>query len=98
MSVEDYLMGTCDLSSLQERLMEVTWGEVTADQETIAAANETELYIAEFTGGHIEMNALKAALKDIFKLNSLLISSGDFSSPVVTRSASQSAIQRVAFG
>ena len=98
MSVEDYLTGTHELPSLQEQLIEVTWGEVSADAETLTAANDAELSIAEFTGGIIDESTLKANLAGIFKFNSLLISSGDFSSAVVSRSASQALTHKVAFG
>lgn len=98
MSVEDYLSGSHAIESLQVRLAEITWGEVTADEETTTLANSAENFIAEFTGGHITEVELRAALTELFKVTSLLISSGDFSSAVVTRSSSQSLTQRVAFG
>ena len=98
MSVEDYLMGARTLANLQEQLMPITWGEVQVSADTRTAAADAELFIAEFTGGHIEEGDLKTALKNIFKFSSLLLSSGDLSSPLVTRSASQSMTQRVAFG
>lgn len=98
MSVEDYLMGTRELANLQEKLIAVTWGEVKADPETKRAAHDAELCIAEFTGGHVDEGVLKAALKELFKFDSFLISSGQLSSPLVTRSSSQSRTQKVAFG
>ena len=98
MSVEDYLSGSHAIESLQLRLAEITWGEVTADEETTALANSAENFIAEFTGGHVTEIELRAELTELFKMTSLLLSSGDFSSPVVTRFASQSRTQRVAFG
>ena len=98
MSVEDYLMGARTLASLQEQLMPITYGEVQVTAETTSAAAAAELCIAEFTGGHIEEGDLKAALKDIFKFSSLLLSSGDLSSSLVIRSGSQSRTQIAVFG
>ena len=97
MTVEDYLGGTRPLSAVQEILMPITWGEVSVDSDLRELADESELAIAEFTGGHIGEAVLRTALTNLFRNNSLVISTGDFSSPFVTLSGSQSQTQRLVY-
>jgi hypothetical protein len=81
MFVQDFLAGDRPLERLQRLLIDITWDK--RDQvspETLALAQKLDLYIAEFTGGHISEDELKNLSREAAGLNSYVLNAGASSS------------------
>jgi hypothetical protein len=102
MFVQDFLAGDLPLERLQRLLIDITWDKSDqASPETLALAKKLDLYIAEFTGGHISEIDLKNLSREAAGLNSYVVSAGEPSSEQVSpkwHSAVQTDRRIVAFG
>lgn len=77
MMLRDYVSGEMPFERMQDVILDITWDGKDVDPDAKELADEVDLRIAEFTGGHITEEELKALIREAISPLTVFTLSGE---------------------